>query len=198
MHTQYKIVFAGPVGAGKTTAIQSLSDIEVVSTEARASDVVRQLKSTTTVAMDYGLMKLDNGDQVRLYGAPGQKRFDFMWDILTQHALGLVVLVSAAGAEPVGDLRQYLDAFRALIDRTAVVVGVTHTDKGDPAVRQLLIEEMHRQRIPPCVMDADARSRPDVAMLVKCLLFSIDPFAGALLEPDASSTINSAWAGQGL
>lgn len=54
MHTQYKIVFAGPVGAGKTTAIQSLSDIEVVSTEARASDVVRQLKSTTTVAMDYG------------------------------------------------------------------------------------------------------------------------------------------------
>lgn len=187
MSTQYKIVFAGPVGSGKTTAIQSLSDIEVVSTEARASDEVRQIKPTTTVAMDYGLMKLDNGDQVRLYGAPGQQRFDFMWDILTNNALGLVVLVNAAGADPVADLRLYLDAFRALIDRTAVVVGVTHTDRGDRAIRQRLTAEMQRQGIPPCVMDADARSRPDVAMLVKTLLYSIDPFAGADPEADAAA-----------
>ena len=137
--TQYKIVFAGPVGAGKTTAIQSLSDIEVVSTEAKASDDVRKMKPTTTVAMDYGVMKLDNGDQVRLYGAPGQKRFDFMWDILTENALGLVVLVNAAAPDPVLDLRLYLDAFRALIDRTAVVVGVTHIDQGPAEVRHLLV-----------------------------------------------------------
>ena len=77
----YKIVFAGPVGAGKTTAIKSLSDIEVVSTDASATDDVKLMKATTTVAMDYGLMRLDNGYQVRLYGTPGQKRFDFMWDI---------------------------------------------------------------------------------------------------------------------
>ena len=101
MTTLYKIVFAGSVGSGKTTAIQSLSDIEVVSTEANASDEVRKLKPTTTVAMDYGLMRLDNGDQVRLYGAPGQKRFDFMWDILTENALGLVLLVNAAAQDPV-------------------------------------------------------------------------------------------------
>ncbi len=178
MSIQYKIVFAGPVGAGKTSAIQALSDIEVISTEARASDDVRKLKPTTTVAMDYGVMKLGNGDQVRLYGAPGQKRFDFMWDILTENALGLVVLVSAAAPDPVADLRTYLDAFRDLIDRTAVIVGVTHGDQGNAAARHLLIEEMQRQGIPACVMEADARSRTDVAMLVKTLLFSIDPFAG--------------------
>ena len=176
--TQYKIVFAGPVGAGKTTAIKALSDIEVVSTEANASDDVRKIKKTTTVAMDYGLMKLDNGDQVRLYGAPGQKRFDFMWEILTENALGLVVVINAAAPDPVGDLRSYLDAFRDLIERTAAIVGVTHTDQGNVSVRHLLIEEMHRQGIPACVMEADARSRADVAMLVKTLLFSIDPFAG--------------------
>ena len=89
----YKLVFAGPVGAGKTTAIQSLSDIEVVRTEARASDDVKKLKDNTTVAMDYGLMKLASGDQVRLYGAPGQKRFDFMWEILTENALGLILMI---------------------------------------------------------------------------------------------------------
>lgn len=184
MSIQYKIVFAGPVGAGKTTAIEALSDIEVISTEATASDEVRKIKKTTTVAMDYGVMKLGNGDHVRLYGAPGQKRFDFMWDILTDNALGLVVVVSAAAPDPVADLRIYLDAFRALIDRTAVVVGITHTDESPLPVRHLLVEEMQRQGIPACVMEADARSRADVAMLVRTLLFSIDPFAGTA-EPMA-------------
>lgn len=179
MGTQYKIVFAGPVGSGKTTAIQSLSDIEVISTEAKASDEVRKLKRTTTVAMDYGVMRLDNGDQVRLYGAPGQQRFDFMWDILKENALGLVLMINAAAPDPLADLLTYLDAFRELIDRTAVVVGLTHMDEGDVAVRHRLIAEMHRQGIPPCVMDTDARERADVAMLVRTLLFSIDPFAGA-------------------
>ena len=179
MSIQYKIVFAGPVGAGKTRAIRSLSDIDVVSTEAEASDEVRKIKPTTTVAMDYGVMRLGNGDQVRLYGAPGQKRFDFMWEILTENALGLVLLIKANVADPVVELREYLDAFRPLIERTAVVVGVTHTDECHAMVRQLLINEMQRQGIPACVMDTDARSRPDVAMLVKTLLFSIDPFAGA-------------------
>ncbi len=179
MSIQYKIVFAGPVGAGKTRAIRSLSDIDVVSTEADASDEVRKIKRTTTVAMDYGVMRLGNGDQVRLYGAPGQKRFDFMWEILTENALGLVLLIKATVADPVAELREYLQAFRPLIERTAVVVGVTHTDQCHVAVRHLLIEEMQRQGIPACVMDADARSRPDVAMLVKTLLFSIDPFAGS-------------------
>ena len=92
----YKLVFAGPVGAGKTTAIQTLSDIEVVSTDAHASDEVRLLKKTTTVAMDYGLMKLASGDQVRLYGTPGQQRFDFMWEILSENALGLVLMLKAS------------------------------------------------------------------------------------------------------
>lgn len=179
MPTQYKIVFAGPVGSGKTTAIQSLSDIEVVSTEANASDDVKKIKKTTTVAMDYGVMKLGNGDQVRLYGAPGQKRFDFMWDILTENALGLVVLINARAIDPMADLRVYLDAFRTLIDSTSVVVGVTHTDaQADVAVRRRLIQGMAGLGIPACVMDVDARSRADVAMLVKALLFSIDPFAG--------------------
>ncbi|MCZ2090434.1 MAG: ATP/GTP-binding protein [Burkholderiales bacterium] len=130
MATISKLVFAGPVGSGKTTAIQSLSDIEVVSTEARASDDVRRMKSSTTVAMDYGLMKLANGDQVRLYGTPGQKRFDFMWDILTENALGLVLMIRGIAVDPVADLRLYVNEFRDFIDRTSLVVGITPTGRG--------------------------------------------------------------------
>ena len=68
----------GPVGAGKTTAIHTLSDIEVVHTEARATDATRHLKATTTVSMDVGVLHLPGNDKLRLYGAPGQDRFDFM------------------------------------------------------------------------------------------------------------------------
>lgn len=183
----YKIVFAGPVGSGKTTAIQTLSDIEVVRTEARASDEVARLKPTTTVAMDYGLMRLGNGDSVRLYGTPGQKRFDFMWEILTENALGLVLLIDASAGDPLADLTTYLGEFRDFIDCTAVVVGVTHTDGGGWNVRGELIARMQQLGIAPCVMETDARQRPDMAMLVKSLIYSIDPFAGA--QRGAESTV---------
>lgn len=179
MSQTYKLVFAGPVGSGKTTAIQTLSDIEVVRTEARAGDEVRALKPTTTVAMDYGLMRLPTGDSVRLYGTPGQKRFDFMWDILTHNALGLVLLIDASASDPLADLEGYLGEFRGFVDRTAVVVGVTHTDLGGVQVRHRLMARMRALGVPPCVMDTDARERRDMAMLVKALLYSIDPFMGA-------------------
>ncbi len=85
---QHKIIFAGPVGAGKTTAIKSLSDIPVMTTDEDATDMTTNRKPQTTVAMDYGLLKLEGGERVHLYGTPGQERFDFMWDILTEGGLG--------------------------------------------------------------------------------------------------------------
>ena len=175
----YKLLFAGPVGAGKTTAIQSLSDIEVVSTEAKASDDVRLLKETTTVAMDYGLMRLANGDQVRLYGAPGQKRFDFMCDILSENALGLVLLLNGQASNPVADLRTYVTALRDFIVRTTLVVGITHAEAAGWQARQEVARELVSLGLPPTVMDTDARSRAHMAALVTALIYDIDPFAGA-------------------
>jgi signal recognition particle receptor subunit beta len=177
--TVYQLLFAGPVGAGKTTAIQTLSDIGVVSTEATASDEVAKLKPTTTVAMDFGLMKLANGDQVRLYGAPGQKRFDFMWEILSENALGLVLLIDASAPEPLADLLTYVREFRPLIDRSALVVGLTHGESGAQLrLRELLAKALSEQGLPPCVMDVDARDRPQMALLVRALIYGIDPFTG--------------------
>ena len=175
----YKIVFAGPVGAGKTTAIKSLSDIEVVSTDASATDDVKLMKATTTVAMDYGLMRLDNGDQVRLYGTPGQKRFDFMWDILTENALGLVLMLRGNSPDPVADLRTYVTEFRDFIDRTSLVVGITHSDQGGWQTRQMVSRELVAMGLPPTAMDTDARSRAHMATLVKALIYGIDPFNNA-------------------
>lgn len=127
----WNILFLGPVGAGKTQAIRTMSDIDVVSTEADATDDTARVKRETTVAMDVGVMHLAGGqDKVVLYGAPGQDRFDFMWEILLAQVRGLVLLVDHSGKDPVADLGHYVDQLRRLSDGKPrpLVVGVTHTD----------------------------------------------------------------------
>lgn len=74
----YKIVIAGSVGSGKTQATSVLSENEVVFTEASTSEPTSSDKKTITVAMDYGVMSLDSGEKVHLYGTLGHKRFDFV------------------------------------------------------------------------------------------------------------------------
>lgn len=170
-----KIIFTGPVGAGKTTAIGSLSDIPPVMTEATASDMTAARKPETTIALDFGVMKLGGTERIHLYGTPGQERFDFMWDILTEGAIGLVLLVDNSRADPFSDLRFFLQSFEAFIRDTRVVIGVTRMDQS-PMPR---IAAYHRQlkgtRLNPAVFEVDARQRRDVAVLVQALLYSLDP-----------------------
>lgn len=169
----YKIIFAGPVGVGKTEAIRSLSDKEVVSTEEKASDAVRQIKQTTTVAMDYGIMKLDSGEQVRLYGTPGQKRFDFMWEILSENALGLVLLINAQSPDPVQDMLDYMAGFRPLIDNSAMIVGITHAEAMPWDLHQRLTDTLLSLGLPANVISVDARDKKQMAQLVSMLIYSI-------------------------
>ena len=61
-----------------------------IKTDEAASDMTKTRKAGTTVAMDYGVMHLDDGEKIHLYGTPGQARFDFMWDILTTGGIGLI------------------------------------------------------------------------------------------------------------
>jgi hypothetical protein len=179
MNTKYKVVFTGPVGSGKTTAIQTLSDIAVVQTEATPTDQVRLQKPATTVAMDYGLMKLASGEKVHLYGTPGQKRFDFMWDILTRDAHGLVLLINATAHDPIDDLRQFCKHFHPFIALNTLVVGVTHAEKAASDVAGALMDELRHQGAAPRVMDADARNRKHMALLVESLMFGMKSTRGA-------------------
>lgn len=169
----YKLIFAGPVGAGKTEAIRSLSDKEIVTTEESASDEVKEIKQTTTVAMDYGVMKLETGEQVRLYGTPGQKRFDFMWEILSENALGLVLLLNATDPDPVADLHGYLDSFMPLIKTSALVVGLTHGEDMPWDLHDRLSEALIGRGVAANVMVVDARVREDMQGLVRSLIYMI-------------------------
>ena len=90
----YKVVVTGPFNAGKTEFIQTISDIPVVSTDQPISDHLKSVKDETTVAMDYGQVRLGS-DLFHLYGTPGQPRFDFMWDILSKEMRAFVLLVDS-------------------------------------------------------------------------------------------------------
>ncbi|MFO1414953.1 MAG: ATP/GTP-binding protein [Burkholderiales bacterium] len=171
----YKIVFAGPVGAGKTTAIAALSDVPPVSTDEAATDMTTTRKPKTTVALDYGIMKLADGQRIHLYGTPGQERFDFMWDILVQGGIGLVLLIDASRNAPQQDMRFFLDAFRDFVARTGVAIGITRTDLAPAFAVEDLAPVLAELGMNPPVFTVDARSRADVQTLVKALLYSLDP-----------------------
>lgn len=173
--SNYKIIFTGPVGAGKTTAISVMSDTPPVRTDEVASDMTTARKPTTTVALDYGTMRLDGGDCVHLYGTPGQERFDFMWEVLTQGAIGVVLLLDNTRPDPFADMRFFVNTFAKLVDIECLAIGVTRCDlKREPTQAQYA-ECARELGINPPIFEVDARSRRDVSILLRALLHSIDP-----------------------
>ncbi len=173
--SNHKIIFTGPVGAGKSTAIASISDIPPVSTDEAASDMTKNRKAATTVAMDYGVMNLDGTERIHLYGTPGQERFDFMWDILTEGGIGLVLLVNNSRPDPFQDMHFFLDAFGDFIGQTRVAIGVTRMDESvRPTIADYHLQlQQSGHKIP--IFEVDARERRDVSLLVQALLYSLDP-----------------------
>ncbi|MFK4068687.1 GTP-binding protein [Streptomyces sp. NPDC029674] len=156
-----KIVVAGGFGVGKTTLVTAVSEITPLQTEAlmtQASADTDDLtatpeKTTTTVAMDFGRITLDDDLVLYLFGTPGQQRFWFMWDDLVRGAIGAVVLA---------DTRRLTDCFPALdyFESCGLpyIVAVNHFDgseKFEPAdVREALTVPPH---IPVLIMDARQR-----------------------------------------
>ncbi|MCX4408067.1 MULTISPECIES: ATP/GTP-binding protein [unclassified Streptomyces] len=156
-----KIVVAGGFGVGKTTLVTAVSEITPLQTEAlmtQASEETDDLtgtpdKVTTTVAMDFGRITLDDDLVLYLFGTPGQQRFWFMWDDLVRGAIGAVVLA---------DTRRLKDCFPALdyFESCGLpyVVAVNHFDGSEHFdahdVREALTVPSH---IPVMIMDARRR-----------------------------------------
>jgi small GTP-binding protein len=163
-----KIVVAGGFGAGKTTLVGAISEIDPLTTEAAMTTVSEKIddaskvgsKTTTTVALDFGRITLASDLVLYLFGTPGQDRFFFMWDELVRGAIGGVVVL---------DTRRLADSFPAIdyfeerhlpfivaVNRFDGVASHTLTD-----VREALDLASD---IP--MVDCDARSRPSVKLVL--------------------------------
>lgn len=122
-----KLVITGPVGAGKSTFIRAVSEIEVVDTDHRATDETGNLKEKTTVALDFGRLQFGPDMALHLYGTPGQARFDFMWEDLIAKAHAYILLVPAN--RPAEFRKAHLIyQFMAARVSLPMIVGVTHLD----------------------------------------------------------------------
>ena len=167
-----KMVITGPFSSGKTEFIRSISEIDVVSTEREiTSETERQIKEATTVALEFGRITVDDDLVLYLFGTPGQRRFDFMWEILAEGMLGFVVMVDSTKPETFREAKSILETFRAYAP-TPYVVAANKQDQNeawntddlrialriDPDVKLL-----------PCV----ARSKDSVKEVLLQLLYSI-------------------------
>lgn len=170
---EYKLVFAGPMGAGKTTAITSISGAAPVATEALNTDREQHSKLNTTVAFDYGEVQLSGGERLRLYGMPGQSRFDFMWKIASDGALGVVLLADNTRPDPLADLEVYVDAFLPLAQRAAMVIGIGRSTQGKTSIDDYANWLARRGVVVP-VFTVDVRERDDVLLLLDALLNQIE------------------------
>ena len=166
---EWNVTFMGPVGSGKTTAIRTISDIDVVSTDEKATDDVANMKSHTTVSMDVGVIMLGEKDKLRLYGTPGQDRFDFMWDILLEQTKGVFLVLNHGAKDPLADLAYYYEELqkRQLGRVMPIVVCISHIDASPDTPLEIYGSyfkdqlDMDAEFIPP-ILSMDARSKPQV------------------------------------
>lgn len=169
---QVKMVVTGPFSSGKTEFISSISEIDVVKTERTiSSDAEREVKSQTTVAMDFGRITVDDDLVLYLFGTPGQRRFDFMWEILAEGMLGFVVMVDSTKPETFREAKSILETFRAYAP-TPFVVAANKQDLTDAwSIEDLRIALRIEDGIKllPCV----ANDKESVKNVLLELLYSI-------------------------
>jgi len=172
--SELKIVFTGPMGAGKTTAIAAVSDFPPVSTEMSNNDQGSFAKETTTVALDLGQIGLGDGTVVRLYGTPGQERFSFMWEIIGRGAMGVILLLDGTSPSVLADLRTYTEVFRRIAPEQPFVVGVGRTRPDDPTQVEACMRVLETLRISAPIFSVDVRKRDDVLLLIETLLATLE------------------------
>ncbi len=164
----YKLVVTGTFNAGKTTFVNTLSEIEPVNTDkATHNRAERRIKSATTVALDYGRVKINPSSIVHLFGTPGQDRFDFMRDILAEDMQGFIFLIDSTDRHGLRQATELLTIFK----RSGQVPYLLAANKAD--CHGLSDEEIRRafklpaqQPIIPCIATDKASARAVVEKLI--------------------------------
>lgn len=169
-----KVVITGPFSAGKTTLIQTISEVAIVGTERDVTDETRAVKERTTVAMDFGRISFAPDLTLFLFGTPGQRRFEVMWEILSEGMIGFILLVHAGDERSIEEASHILATFREYAD-VPFVVGVTHVDEVDEP-EEKVIEQVRASldlEDSIAVIPCDPREREHVKDLMLSILMGV-------------------------
>ncbi len=167
---EHKILITGTVGAGKTTAIQQISEIEPVLTDVTNTAKREAAKATTTAAFDYGEVDLGDGEVLRVYGTPGQERFSFMWQLLANGALGIIYFVDCSRDEPLTDLATFIDAFGSKYWSMPSVVALNKIPEDAAGTSATFQDYLDCRGLGWPVVEIDARERERVLDVLDVLL----------------------------
>ncbi len=166
-----KVVVTGPFNAGKTTFIKAVSEITVLSTERQVSDVSGEGSGETTVAMDFGRITVSDDVVLYLFGTPGQSRFSFMWETLSEGMLGFVLLVDTTERDTFVDAKEMIDFFSDMSD-VPFVVAANKVDADDTeTIRQVRTDLNLADHVP--LLPVDARDKDSVKAVLLGLLYEI-------------------------
>lgn len=137
-----KILVAGHFGAGKTTFVKTASSIKTVETEKKTTlKEERDKKQSTTVAMDYGEYKTEDGKVVNIFGVPGQKRFSFMWSILAKNTETVILLLDSTDTSRWVEAFEQISVFRKEIPHARFIFAANKRDLPDA----MPIEEIRKK-----------------------------------------------------
>jgi signal recognition particle receptor subunit beta len=182
-----KIVIVGGFGVGKTTMVGSVSEMRPLSTEevmTQASAGVDDLsavrdKRTTTAAFDFGRITVDATRVLYLFGAPGQKRFWFLWEQLFTGSLGAVVLVDTARVE-----ESWYAVDRLEHHRTPFIVAVNRFGPG-PSLAEVRTALDLSDDVP--LLECDARRRESSRDVLIALVHHLARYRPPASAPERSS-----------
>lgn len=167
-----RLVVTGPVGAGKSTFIRSVSEIEVVDTDRNATETeTTDIKKKTTVAFDFGRLQFMPDMALHIYGTPGQERFDFMWDILINKAHAYILLVAANRPQQFRQARRILNFMNQRAE-IPMIIGLTHRDLPEawtPDNISLALGFLDANNKPPMI-EVNANEQASVAEAVIALV----------------------------
>lgn len=175
--TSQQVVFVGPFGVGKTTALRVVSDIPVVNTDVLSSEALADAnlpgKTHTTIGFDYGEWNFADGSRVSLVGIPGQERFKVMWDVMLPRSSAIVLWLHGDREGQMAECAKWLEALaeRKVISRLAVAVTRVPDHQAEQALTPYreLIGRYHP--LAP-VMTADPRNKSDVLQAIVMALSS--------------------------
>jgi uncharacterized protein len=174
-HRPLKIVVTGPFAAGKTTLIETISEVAIVATERDVSEHAPEAgKTRTTVAMDFGRLTFGEDCSLFLFGTPGQRRFEMMWEILSEGMIGFILLVHAADARSLEEAAHIFEQFKRYAD-VPYLVGVTHADLSDTSDAELVATARMHLDLPDevKVVICDPRRKADVKALMLTILYEV-------------------------